>query len=178
MELPKRKLQRLAGYDYSQCGTYFITICTQNKRCLFGRYSDAGITLNDAGKMVSEKFAEVSEYYSDIVVEKHIVMPNHLHGLLSIQEDSKLQPCSLPTDGTYLLPTILSTYVQRFKTLTTKLYIDGVKSGSYPPFDQKLWQKSYYDHIIRDETDFATHWEYIEFNPIRFREDEFLTLAD
>ena len=115
MELPKRKLQRLAGYDYSQCGTYFITICTQNKRCLFGRYWNNEITLNDAGKMVSEKFAEVSEYYSDIKVEKYVVMPNHLHGLLSIQEDSKVQPLSLPGGGTKLFPNILSTYVQRFK---------------------------------------------------------------
>lgn len=71
-------------------------------------------------------------------------------------------------------PTLmLYEYIQRFKTLTTKLYIDGVKKGEYPRYDKKIWQKSYHDHIIRNEKDYQKIWEYIDTNPLKWEEDKY-----
>jgi len=175
----QRKLQRLGDYDYSQNGIYFITICTQNRMCLFGATTKEGITLNSAGKMVSEIFGKVSIIYSDIKVDHFVVMPNHLHGLLSIQHDLLAKNEGNEKVGTTRRssPTSISEYVQRFKTLTTKYYIDGVRNGLYPPFNKKLWEKSFYDHIIRDETDFLNHWQYIDQNPLKWLEDKYFKSA-
>lgn len=174
MNFPKRRLQRLGGYDYSQCGVYFVTLCTQKKLCLLGHYGDEFVIKNEAGKMVDRIFLEVSRYYPEVTVENHVTMPNHLHALLSIQGDGTTQR-SNDMDGTTLrsFPTSISEYIQRFKTLTTRLYIEGVKTGVFPPFDGKIWQKSFHDHIIRDEMDFTTHLDYIDNNPIRFMDDEY-----
>ena len=161
MDNVSRKLQRLKEWDYSQNGLYFVTICTQNKFNLFGKVKDGRWVLNNAGQMVSEKLIEVSTVYTDILVDKFIVMPNHLHAILWSQSGTTRRS----------FPTTVSEYIQRFKTLTTKLYIDGVKQGTYAPFEKKLWQKSFYDHIIRDENDYLTHWRYIEENPMKWHED-------
>ncbi|HWR66416.1 MAG TPA: transposase [Bellilinea sp.] len=175
MVFPHRKLQRLGGYDYSQNGIYFITICTQNRMCLFGAATKEGIELYTAGKMVSGIFENVSNIYADIKVEHFVVMPNHIHGLLSIQHDSLAKNDEIDKDGTTRrsFPTSVSEFVQRFKTLTTKYYIDGVRNGLYPPFNKKIWEKSFYDHIIRDKTDFLNHWQYIDQNPLKWLEDKY-----
>ena len=110
--------------------------------------------------MVSAKLIEASTVYADILVDKFIVMPNHLHALLWPQSEMTRRSFT----------TTVSEFMQRFKTLTTKLYIDGVKKGIYPPFDKKLWQKSFYD-LIRDENDYLNHWRYIEENPMKWDED-------
>lgn len=159
----QRKLQRLKDYDYSQNGAYFITICTQGKLPLFGTIENNTLILNSAGVMVYEKFSEISKAYSDIIVDKFIVMPNHLHAIIILDNIGT-------TQGSF--PTIsLSEYMQRFKTLTTKLYIDGVKKGEYQPFDKKIWQKSFHDHVIRNEQGYKKIWEYIDTNPLKWQED-------
>lgn len=113
--------------------------------------------------MVFDKFAEISGFYPDIIVGKFIVMPNHLHAIMIIQNGGTTQG-SFPTLS-------LSEYIQRFKTLTTKQYIDGVKNGEYQTFDKKIWQKSYHDHIIRNEQEYQKIWKYIETNPLQWLED-------
>ena len=85
LDLPQRKLQRLKNYDYSQNGAYFITTCTHNREHLFGRLDNGKMVLNNAGKMVFEKFSEISKFYPDIIIDKFIVMSNHLHAILLIQ---------------------------------------------------------------------------------------------
>lgn len=80
-----------------------------------------------------------------------------------IQHDKMIQGSS---------PTI-STYIQRFKTFTTRLYIEGVKEGNYPQFDKKIWQKSFYDHVIRNEEDYQSIWQYIDTNPLKWHEDKY-----
>ncbi|MDF2545604.1 MAG: hypothetical protein K0R93_502 [Anaerosolibacter sp.] len=165
MELSQRKLQRLKNYDYNQNGLYFITICTQNRLHLFGRIENAWMILNNAGKMVLDKFEEIPEFYPGISIDKCIIMPNHLHAILRIQHDGTAQG-PLPTMR-------LSEYIHRFKTLTTKLYIDGVRDGNYPTFNKKVWQQSYYDRIIRDETEYEKIWEYIDTNPLKWELDKY-----
>ena len=87
LDLPQRKSQRLKNYDYSQNGVYFITICTNNRVHLFGQIDSGKFILNNAGKMVFDKFLELSEFYPDIIIDKFIVMPNHIHTILLIQHN-------------------------------------------------------------------------------------------
>ncbi len=124
--LPQRKLQRLHGYDYSQNGAYFITICTQNRLPLFGEITDDKMILNNAGKMVEERLLNIST--DVIIIDKFSVMPDHIHAIICIKQSGTTQG-SFPT---------LSEIVQRFKTITTRLYIDGVKKGDYPPFNKNI----------------------------------------
>ena len=165
MNLPQRKSQRLKNYDYSQNAAYFVTICTQNHLCLFGKISNETLILNDAGKMVSDKFAEIPKHYPHIEIIKYVVMPNHLHAILLIQNDES-------TKGHSATMT-LSEYIRRFKTLTTKLYIEGVKANRYPAFNKRVWQRSYHDHVIRNEADFLRIYEYIETNPLKWHLDKY-----
>lgn len=130
---------------------------------MFGTIENGILVLNNAGVMVFDKFAEISGFYPDIIVGKFIVMPNHLHAIMIIQNGGTTQG-SFPTLS-------LSEYIQRFKTLTTKQYIDGVKNGEYQTFDKKIWQKSYHDHIIRNEQEYQKIWKYIETNPLQWLED-------
>lgn len=163
MNFPERKRQRLINFDYSLNGAYFITICTQNRLCLFGTIEDGKLVLNNAGTMIFEKLAEMPKIYTGIKIEKFVIMPNHLHVIVVIHHGGTTQG-SFPT---------LSEYIQRFKTLTTKLYIEGVKDGTYPPFDKKIWQKSFHDHIIRNEHEYQEIWQYIETNPLRWEQDTY-----
>jgi putative transposase len=165
LNLPQRKLQRLKDYDYSQNGTCFITICTHNRENLFGRIDNGKLILNNAGKIVYDKFSEISKFYPGINVDKYIIMPNHLHAILLIQHNGTAQG-PFPTMA-------LSDYIHRYKTLTTKLYIDGVKNGDYPVFDKKVWQKSYHDNIIRNEAEYQKIWDYIDTNPEKWQDDKY-----
>ena len=157
-----RKSQRLKNFDYSQNNAYFITICTQDKVKLFGEINNGSVLLNDAGIMVSEKIADISKQ-NGISVDKYVVMPNHIHALITISHDGTAQG-PFPT---------LSELVRRFKTITTRLYIDGVRKCAYIPFNKKLWQKSFYDHIIRDENGYLAVWKYIDENPYKWKKDEY-----
>lgn len=166
MHLPQRKLQRLKNYDYSQNGAYFITLCTQDRLCLFATIKNGKLILNNAGKMVYDKFIEIPNIYPGIEIDNFIVMPNHLHAIMTIEKHGGTTRGSFPT-----MP--LSGYVQRFKTLTTKLYIDGVKNGKFPRFNNKLWQKSFHDHIIRNEQEYLKISEYIQTNPLSWEKDKY-----
>jgi putative transposase len=163
MNLPQRKLQRLKDYDYSQNNAYFITICTQNRLPLFGKIENNNLILNKAGLMVLNKFEEISECYPHVITDKYIVMPNHVHAIIVIQKSGTAQG-PFPT---------LSEYIKRFKSLTTTRYIENVKKGEFPPFDKKIWQKSYHDHIIRNELEYQKIWEYIDTNPLKWELDEY-----
>lgn len=161
MELPQRKLQRLKNYDYSQNNAYFLTICTQNRAHLFGSIETMSIKLNDVGQMIEEKLLNISKN-ADVEIDRYCIMPNHIHAIIVIARNGTTQG-SFPT---------VSEMVQRFKTITTKLYVDGVKSGEYPPFHKKIWQKSFYDHIIRDEQGYIEVCRYIAENPLNWQYDE------
>ena len=164
MKLPERKQLRLKNYDYSQNGTYFVTICSQNRLCLFGKTENKEMILNHAGMMVYNKIGEIDKYYPGIQIDKFVVMPNHIHVIMVIKHEPGTTQGSFPT---------ISECIQRFKSLTTKLYVDGVKKGIYPPFDKKIWQKSFHDHIIRNEKEYQDIWEYIDLNPYSWEDDKY-----
>ena len=150
-----RKHNRLTEYDYSQNGYYFITICTAEKRKMLCDIS-VGIgcarpqtTLTEIGKLVAENVGILNGTYETVRVDKYVVMPNHVHLILTIQNGR-----------TQFAPTV-SRIVKQFKGTITKQLGFGI------------WQKSFYDHVIRDEEDYLRIWEYIDNNPAKWAEDKY-----
>jgi len=124
--------------------------------------------------MVSQKFEEIPQVYPDINIDKFIVMPNHMHAILMIQHDV-IKPGDSGTPRRAFPAMSLSDYIHRFKTLTTTLYINGVRNGNYPPFNKKIWQKSYHEHIIRNDHNYQKIWDYIDTNPLKWQDDMYFT---
>jgi REP element-mobilizing transposase RayT len=154
-----RKTLRLPFYNYSNAGFYFITICTQNRMKYFGDIEGGKLNLNYAGEMVEQLWADTSSRFNTIVLHEFIVMPNHFHAILEIQSLEK--------------KTYLGEAIGAFKSLTTNAYIDGVKMQGWQSFEKKLWQRNYYEHIIRNEESYKVLTEYILNNPQQWRNDEF-----
>ena len=241
-----RRSIRLKGYDYSQAGAYFITICVQNRACLYGKIAvgaplvgaqnggtqnvdaqnvdsqnddaqndnavqnetdggndggpmndngrsqfgrmndngrsqigwvndngrsqigrpqghaptDATMILNDAGKMIVTEWLKLTERFPNIELHEFVVMPNHFHGILQIIDKSS-------TDKT------VGDMMDAFKSITTVEYIHGVKTLGWEQFKRKLWQRNYYEHIIRDEQSYKRISDYIINNPAKWLDDKF-----
>ncbi len=169
--LPKRKPLRLSGYNYSQNGVYHITICVKDMKCILSTITPVGvgvpddpqigvpddpqigvpddpqISLTDYGRIVANRINEMNRIYKNITVIKYIIMPNHLHILLRIENEGGTSRTPSPTS------TLISRYVSTIKRMTNK------------EIGEKIWQRGYYDHIIRDENDYLYHIQYIEENP-------------
>ncbi len=188
-----RKSIRLKGYDYAQAGLYFVTICVQNRACLFGEITNETLQLNDAGKMISTWYYELENKFPDIKCGEYIVMPNHFHCVIhNVGADLRVCPDdgqSQPENGLThrSAPTILDEkppilgehtgsplhlVVQWFKTMTTNEYIRNVKTNNWQRFDGKLWQRNYWEHIIRNEKSHQNISEYIVNNPIKWNVDK------
>lgn len=181
----RRKSIRLKGYDYSQAGMYFITICCQNKECLFGEIFNYEILLNDAGHMINKWYAELENKFPDIKCNIHIIMPNHFHCILinsgignpeteSVGADLRVCPPQVEHTGSQVEHTgsPLHRVVQWFKTMTTNDYIRGVKNFGWKRFNGKLWQRNYYEHIIRNAHSYEKIYNYITSNPSKWQEDK------
>lgn len=125
-----RQSIRLKEYDYSQEGVYHITICTQNKKCLFGKVVNGEVKLNDAGKMVEQQWNHLPNRFPNIELDAHIIMPNHVHGIIIVNSIRKRA-------GTRPTPTIAS-IVGTFKSISMREYIHGVKHSNWSAFDQKI----------------------------------------
>lgn len=160
-------------------------MCTQNRAPLFGDIMDAEMRINTPGQMIDTTWNEIRDHYPGIDTDAFMVMPNHIHGIIIIVG---APPRGCPTE-TYengrptdtgdgrtrgCAPTQLSLpdVVQRFKTLTTKRYMDGVKQFGWRPFSGKLWQRNYYEHIIRDEPELFRIRKYILDNPAKWYWDK------
>lgn len=159
-----RRSIRLRGYDYAQAGGYFVTIVTRDRACLFGEVVNGEMRLNDSGGLIHSVWDELPDHYPGVESDAFVVMPNHIHGVVMLVSDVGAGPCACPnkdkpesgqpqgvapTMSTISLPDV----VHRFKTLTTKRYIDGVKLLGWPPFAGRLWQRNYYEHIVRGENE-------------------------
>ena len=149
---PERKPLRLKGYDYSNFGAYFITICTKNREELLSEIcpnvgDDAHIVpnnrLTDYGKICEKYINNINEKYNDATVDKYVIMPNHIHLIIFLHGTMW---ASSPTQT-------IGSIIRSFKTMVTK------ETGT------AVWQRSFHDHIIRNEKDYAKIWEYIDNNP-------------
>ena len=158
MELPKRKPTRLKGYDYSAPGAYFITICVKGRKQLLSKIivgDDAYIvpknSLSEIGLICDKYINNIDNKYENVIVDKYVIMPNHIHLIIFLYGTMR---ASSPTKN-------IETIIRSFKTMVTK------------EIGYSVWQRSYHDHIIRDEKDYQKIWEYIETNPIKWELDCF-----
>ena len=157
MELLKRKQNRLTHYDYSTPNAYFITVCTDKRKSLF--WKDVGaiidrpenVPLSHLGMIVRQSIIDIPKHYPMISVDHSVIMPNHLHLLLQINADA---------DGRSLIAPTISTVVRLMKGTVSE------QAGF------SVWQKGFYDHIIRNENDYQEIWKYIEGNPGKWAEDK------
>ncbi len=164
-----RRSIRLKGYDYSQAGAYFVTIVTQGRVFLFGEILDGEMHLNDAGKMVEKTWLSMPERFPSVALVAFVVMPNHFHGDLIIT-DVGINRVGINRAGINPAPT-LGQMIGAFKSLTTHEYIQGVKTLGWPAFEKRIWQRNYYEHIIRHEADADRIERYIASNPTHWDDD-------
>lgn len=157
MKLPKRKRNRLTEYDYSTPNSYFITICTQNRNNLFWQDTGAAIDhpedvpLTNLGMTVKQVILDIPKHYPALTIDHSVIMPNHIHLLLQINTDAGGRPLAAPT---------ISTVINQTKGIVSK------RAGF------SVWQKGFYDHVIRSEQDYLDIWTYIEGNPGKWAEDK------
>jgi REP element-mobilizing transposase RayT len=180
-EIHHRQSVRLNGYDYSQAGYYFITVCAQERECLFGKIENDLMILNDAGKMIGHWWNELKNKFQ-IELDQYVIMPNHFHGIINIVgADLRVCPDNESNiqlgehTGSPLQGPSINKIIQWFKTMTTNDYIHNVKQNHWKSFNGKLWQRNYYEHIIRDEKSLWHIREYVANNPCQWRQDELFT---
>ena len=156
-DIHHRQSIRLKNYDYGQIGTYFITICSQDRICYFGEILNGQMHFNSAGMLVNRLWGELSKKFSSISLDAYVLMPNHLHGLINIDSKSD-KP--------------LHKIIHYFKATSTYQYSLGVKKQNWDPYLGKLWQRNYYEHIVRDKNSLNNIRQYIKNNPEQWDLDE------
>ena len=170
----------MKGYDYSQAGAYFVTIVAWQREMLFGEIVDGKMALNEMGKIVSEKWQWLEAQYEYVELGISVAMPNHFHGILVIHDLGRGGSRSAPMDDgrptnlgdSRIAPTAikrkpLGGLIGAFKTVSTK-QINLLRNTDGQP----VWQRNYYEHIIRDEREMDRIYRYIEANPARWAEDD------
>lgn len=180
---------RARGFDYRNPGPYHVTMCTQLRRRLFGDVANGQMMLNAAGEMVDRTWRELPSKFPDVQLASHVVMPNHVHGLLILRHEPRLEreaTQGLPydrrrTEGPGQAPGVpyedgaltLSKVVGWFKTMSTNWYMHGVRDAGWPPFDRVLWQRSFHDRIVRNDAEMERVGTYIANNPALWEDDTF-----
>jgi putative transposase len=227
---------RLKGYDYSREGLYFITLCVQNRKCLFGQIENHKMILNEPGRMVETEWLELATRFPTIELHEQVVMPNHFHGIIELKTKNSIiptvgaslmdapddvettdnvgqpqgiasngqpqgispngqpqgissngqpqgispngQPQGIASNGqpqgiapTRYAPTI-GDIMDAFKLITTVEYIQGVKNYGWKPFDRRIWQRNYWEHIIRNIDEYNRIADYISANPSKWNNDQ------
>jgi len=193
-----RRSIRLPNYDYSRSGAYFVTICVQGRSCLFGHVVDGEMRLNEAGVMLNRWYNELMRKFDDIACDAWVCMPNHVHFIVintghacphndSVGADLRVRPAlhARPNMGEHVVSVEMGEHVgegehvgsplrrvvQWFKTMSTNEYIRSVKQHGWQPFFGRLWQRNYWEHIVRDESELNRIREYIATNPVRWEMD-------
>lgn len=187
--LHHRKSIRLQGYDYSQSGLYFITICTHDRLPLFGKIVDGEIQLNKLGIVAGEEWRKTEHMRAHIVLHEFVIMPNHVHGIIQLVGADCIRPdytrpddiqfgCVQlgrvqraptvpPTSMIQRAPTV-GDVVRGFKSSVTKR-LNAITGTS----GQRIWQRNYYEHIIRNEDVYLKIADYIQTNPQRWETDTY-----
>ncbi|MGX2970637.1 REP-associated tyrosine transposase [Ursidibacter sp. B-7004-1] len=148
----RRNNMRLPYYDYSQNGCYFVTICTKNRNCLLSNIINGKVQLSEIGVMIEETLKNLLNDYPQSEFSNYVIMPNHLHFIWFNQDN-----------------VLLSDLVRKLKGITAKKYREMMNNQ----ICESLWQRSFYEHIIRNDEDFLRIWEYIENNPLQWYLDRF-----
>ena len=160
MERPIHRYRRFKDWDYSRGASFFITLSLDERKPLFGQVHDGIVCLSELGREVLASLERIPVLEPAITLYGHVVMPDHVHFILE-------QPVCQAGDH---IGAPLREIVSWFKTMTTNDYIRHVKRGEYAPFEGRLWQRNYYEHVIRNEEDYLQTAAYIEGNPTRWSE--------
>jgi len=200
-QIHHRRSIRLQGYDYSQNGAYFITLCTHNRECLFGQIQNGQMILNEYGKIVEQCWNNLSNHYDNIELDAYVIMPNHFHGIILITDNvdnvdnvrairelpiHELPIHELPRQRKHELPIHelprqqqKQRQQQRRKMLLPKI-VGRFKTNSAKQINQmrntpgiSVWQRNYYEHIIRDEKSLENIRNYIINNPAKWQDDDY-----
>ena len=164
MELPKRKSNRLPGFDYSTPGAYFITVCTKERKCILGDIVGGGaldapfVRLTTIGETV-QRYIVSGSNISGVTVDKFVIMPNHIHIILLVDDAAVSGTSRAPSPANALIPH----------------FVSALKRFCHRDVGEIVFQRSYHDHVIRGEKDYRKIWEYIDTNPTRWCEDCFYT---
>lgn len=176
-----RRSIRLKGYDYSQSGLYFITICCQNRAHLFGEIIDGEMVLNEAGRIAFDTWQETEQIRDNCKIHEFVIMPNHIHGIIEITH-SKGSEASV---GKFKSPKqTIGSIVRGFKISTIKRIKELICTGElqFAPtiesLDFKIWQRNYWERIIRDEKEYEYISNYIINNPIKWENDKLRVRAN
>jgi putative transposase len=186
-----RRSIRLKGYDYSQTGGYFVTICTEHRGCLLGEIIDGEMNLNDLGRLIEQCWRDLPQRFPWVSIDEFIVMPNHVHGIIWINHDGVGAPFANDKQSSIYgskktnrqegmvavrakdAPTRnLGYVVGAYKSITAIRYRLGVNRHKWNEASGKLWQGNYYEHIIRGEKDLTAIRTYINNNPVNWLSDE------
>ena len=186
-QIHHRRSIRLKGYDYAQAGLYFITICCENRICRFGNIENGEMILNEYGKIAHHEWVKLSERFPNFELDAFQIMPNHIHGIIVLntvgatlavaQNDEKTQNDIIAQNdendiraGVNPAPTLFDV-VGAYKSLVANGCLEIYKTRNETM--GKLWQRNYYEHIIRDEQSYQKISNYIINNPVNWAEDKF-----
>jgi len=188
-DLPKRRSVRLADYDYSQAGAYFVTVCTRDHRCLFGRIVGDAMELNDAGRTVEKCWREIPTHFPQVEVDEFTVMPNHIHGILFIRaKDDLVTPTGNLVGADNHSPVPPHDYPPvhhppapsrpRGTSQTVGSILRGFKIGVTKWMRENaglddVWQRNYHEHIIRNEKSLNLIRQYTADNPASWARDRY-----
>jgi putative transposase len=178
----RRKSIRLKHYDYSQAGAYFITVCTHDRQCLFGEIQNGNMRLNQFGQMVADCWLDLPHHYPHIELHDYVVMPNHFHGIVVIVDTvraglkpARTEPAVVgagfkpaPTKPTPTRRHGLPEIVRALKTFSARRINEYRNTPGI-----SVWQRNYYEHIIRNEAAYLKIADYIQTNPQRWLEDTY-----
>jgi putative transposase len=135
---------------------YFITICAQDHECVFGKVENGIFQSNQAGAMIEQYWRQIGQEFENIKLGEYVIMPNHLHGIIDIFAPSVVT---------------IGDIICAFKSRTTNEYIKNVKQNNWKAFNKRLWQRNYYEHIIRNEAELIKIRNYIKDNPLKWEFD-------
>jgi REP element-mobilizing transposase RayT len=155
-ELPRRKSTHLRDYDYANPGYYFVTICTRDKQCLFGDVVNDVMQLNEAGLIVDACWHGIANHFPIVILDQHVVMPNHVHGIIRLCEIVRARHASPLREVAASLGTVIGS----FKSAASKQLRSQPGMAGVP-----IWQRNYYEHVIRSDASLQAIREYIINNP-------------
>ena len=179
-----RKSIRLKGYDYSRKGLYFITICCQDRVCRFGYVENGIMILNEFGQIANDEWMKLQHRFENFELDAFQIMPNHMHGIIKLNEmpagsgfttdhtdqPSNIDPSGIQKESIFHNPSIFD-IIGAYKSLVSNYCLEIYKSRNQ--MMGKLWQRSYYEHIVRDERAYENIADYIVNNPQNWEEDKF-----
>ena len=168
-----RRSIRLKGYDYSSAGAYFVTICAKDRKCIFGDIEHEEMRLSEGGKIADECWRNIPMHYPSVFLDEYIIMPNHVHGVILIDNDDvgvqNFEPLQrqVTRENKFqqIIPKSVGSIVRGFKTGVTKWFRQN--TGVYT-----VWQSNYFDRIVRDDDELNRIREYIIYNPLKWADHE------